>query len=212
MPIRLAWSPDGSMLYLQAVDGPVQEIESPRTHHIVSLLDGSSFPVPGEPDWAADYWLTKSDRSMPGSDLQIELETEQRIATATSSPMGGDLARGGAAGGGATVDDAVSAALNRQNVNVHLMSLHGQTIGEFVNSVIVPGLTYGWAPEGMDAIAYAAPNGGRIYLLDNTRKKQEIGGSKEGSLPAWSPDGTRLAWVQKDRAGYLLQVVDIGGS
>jgi dipeptidyl aminopeptidase/acylaminoacyl peptidase len=209
-PVRLAWSPDGSMLYLQTMEGTFGLSDTWHAHYIYSVLDGSSFAVPDEPDWAADYWLIKSDRAMPGEDVMIGLETEQRIETTTSSPMGGDLARGGTVGStGAQMEDAVNAALTRQQVNVHIMSLHGQRIGEFVNSVIVPGLTYGWAPQGMDAIAYAAPRDGKIYVLDNRRKKQEVDGSKDGMLPAWSADGGRLAWIQKDGRGLVLMVANL---
>ena len=43
----------------------------------------------------------------------------------------------------------------------------------FVNSVIVPGLTYGWAPEGMDALVYAAPRDGKIHILEKDLRGPE---------------------------------------
>ena len=35
-----------------------------------------------------------------------------------------------------------------QNANIRTMRLKGEVIGEWVNSVIVPGLTFGWSPAG----------------------------------------------------------------
>ena len=34
-------------------------------------------------------------------------------------------------------------------------------------------------------------------LLDQHKHKQTVSGVKDALLPAWSIDGTRLAWVQK---------------
>ena len=67
----------------------------------------------------------------------------------------------------------------------------------FVNTVIVPGLTYGWAPEGTKLIAYAAQKTGRVVVMDASGSKKEVPGSKEAILPAWSQDLGRLAWLQK---------------
>ena len=42
-------------------------------------------------------------------------------------------------------------------------------------------------------------------LLDQHKHKQTVSGVKDALLPAWSTDGTRLAWVQKTgRKKYTL--------
>jgi Tol biopolymer transport system component len=87
------------------------------------------------------------------------------------------------------------------------MRLAGETVGEFVNSVIVPGLTFGWGPKGSTVIAYAAQKSGRVVVMDAKGSKQEVAGSKDAILPAWSPDGSRLAWLQKDgKKKYELRI------
>jgi hypothetical protein len=90
------------------------------------------------------------------------------------------------------------------------MSLHGKTIGEFENTVIVPGLTFGWGPPTSRLIAYAAPPNGRVFIMDEKGKRRDVKDTKDSLLPAWSPDGTRLVWVRKDgRRKILLQVARV---
>ena len=126
--------------------------------------------------------------------------------------MGGDLARGGPAGGGrgTSSGDAIAAAYNQQRVPVHTMMLHGEIVAEYINSVIVPGQTFGWGPAGSKVIAYSAYKGGRLVIMDETGTKQEIDGTKNVVFPAWSPDSSRLAWLEKDgRKTYVLKTATV---
>jgi len=98
----------------------------------------------------------------------------------------------------------------REPVTVHMMVLKGKTIGEFVNAAIVPGRTFGWGPRGSKAIAYTAVKSGRVVLMDAEGAIREVDGSKDAILPAWSPDGTRLAWLEKDgRKKFVLKVAHV---
>lgn len=210
-PSRMAWSDDGSQIYVQTIEGPFNAPKSVR-HYLVSVTDGKVKDLKGEPEWFAAYWQAKSLKVSPDSPAaEIALSSENRVEKTTSVPRGGDLARGGAGGDtGTTSGEAIAAASNSQNVTVHTMKLHGQPIGEFVNSVIVPGLTYAWAPKGVNAIAYATPKGGKLVLMDVSGKKQEIDGTKDALLPMWSTDATRLAWLQKDgKKKYELKVAQV---
>ena len=211
-PSRLAWSPDGSQLYVQMLEGPFQA-PTKLTHHTFTIKDGKKTDVQGEPEWVSPYWTAKSGQASPDSpSFKIDLKSEVRTERTVSAPMGGELARGGTSGSGAgtgTGGDALAAAYNQQPVPVNTMLLHGEVVGEFVNSVIVPGLTFGWGPKGSHAIAYAAKNG-RVVLMDEKGNRQEIAGTKEALLPSWSPDGSKLAWLQKDgRKKYVLHVADV---
>jgi len=215
-PSRLAWSPDGSELYVQMMEGEFGKPAGAKFSHHVYKVDGGKHQSPSsEPDWVSAYWTAKSGQASPDAPtFKIELKSETRKQNTVSTPMGGDLARGGgggADGGTATAGDALAAAYNSQPVPVNTMLLHGQIIGEYVNSVIVPGQTFGWGPKTSKVIAYSAQKTGRIVIMDETAKRQEIDGTRDTLFPAWSPDGTRLAWLQKDGTKkFVLKVAKIG--
>lgn len=209
-PARLAWSPDGSQFYLQALEA-LGRPGAKAAHYVFDAASGARTEVMAEPDWAAAYWAAKSDKASPDvPGHEIGLESAQKVERTTSVPRGGDLARGGTSTAmGSSAEDAAMAANNRQNTMVHTMKLKGEPIGEF-ETFIVPGLTFGWGPAGAQAIAYAAKNG-RVFVMDSEGRKQEVRGSKDALLPAFSADASRLAWIQKDgRRKYLLRVVSVG--
>jgi hypothetical protein len=214
-PSRLAWSADGSRLYVQTMEGTFGQANAKLRHYVFAASNGSKDDVQAEPDWASAYWTTKSGQTSPdGPPLKIDLRTEQRREQTTASPRGGDLARGGTSiDTGTSANDGVAAAYNSQMVTVHSMLLKGETVGEFVNSVIVPGLTFGWGPQGSRLIAFTAPKSGRVVVMDEQGRKQEVAGSQDAILPAWSADGSRLAWLQKEGRGkFVLQVARVSSS
>ncbi len=227
-PFRLGWSPDGSQLYVQTLEGSWADANTGRAsaklHHYLFSMDisvgrnvssaATREDLQAAPDWFAAYWNGKNGQHAPDApELRIELQMETRKHVTTATPMGGDLAKGGGGGMGASAGDASAAAYNSQWVPVNKMVYRGEIVGEFVNSVIVPGLTYGWGPPGSGALAYAALNTGRITIIDYLGTRFVIGGTKDALLPGWSQDGTRLAWLQKDgRKKYLLYVATISSA
>lgn len=208
-PSRLAWSPDGAELYLQTLDGDFGRAGARTYHYTFDAANGRKKDLDAEPAWASAYWTTKSAQASPdGTGMKITLKSETRTTNTVSTPMGGALARGGTDPSvGAGASDGVSAAYNRQNLMVHSMVLNDEVLGEFVNSVIVPGLTFGWGPPGSKVIAYSTVKGGRVVVMDDKGVKKEVNDSRDAILPAWSPDATRLAWLQRDgRKKFVLQV------
>jgi hypothetical protein len=212
-PARLAWSPDGTELYLQTREGAFGQANAKLRHYVFAAANGSKRDLDAEPDWASAYWTAKSAQASPDDPgIKIELKTERRQQRTTSVPMGGDMARGGAstAETGTSAGDAGAAAYGSQAATAHLMQLKGVVVGEFVNSVIVPGLTFGWGPQGSRAIAFAAQKSGRVTVMDDRGGTHEIAGSKDAILPAWSADGASLAWLQPDgRKKFALQVARV---
>jgi hypothetical protein len=215
-PSRVAWSPDGSEIYVEMMEGQFGHRPAARfSHHTYKVENGSHRQVDAEPAWVAAYWTAKSGQASPDGELfKIDVKSETRTQKTVSTPMGGDLARGGGAGGDggtASAGDAMSAAYNQQAVPVNTMLLKGEVVGEYVNSVIVPGQTFGWGPAGSKVIAYSASKNGRLVVMDDNGTKQEIDNTKDVLFPGWSADGKRIAWLQRDgKKKYVLRIANIG--
>jgi hypothetical protein len=216
--IRLDWSADGNQFYLQTVEqdgsGGV------RVRHFLLELKGQQPRSTGDaPAWAQSYWQWKSAQAAPGlPSFKVTIEQQQKRLSATATPTGGDLARGGLdsggggrGGGGTTggVGDAVSAAQQSQMVNIVLLKLKGEIVGEFINTPTLPATTFGWGPERTGLIAFKTAEG-RLVIMDLQGHKAEVAGAKDVSLPAWTADGKRLAWLEKTgRNKFTLRVADV---
>jgi hypothetical protein len=196
---QIAWSPDGSELYVQTADG---DPAAPKLrHYTVPSAGGAIKGLDVPPDWALSFWTFKSDRFAPGiATLPIEVQQKAektKIGTGSGRP-------GAGAGGRGDVPVDISATAEGQMQNVVRLTFVGEPVGEFVNERPIPGLTFSWGPAFSGAIAYTNRDG-QLMLLDQKQHKQTVSGVKDALLPAWSIDGTRLAWVQKaGRKKYTL--------
>lgn len=212
-PARLSWSPDLKEMYLQMVErdgkGNVKSVK----HYVVTLDAKSMKSVDQEPAWASKYWLWKSGQASPAAPA-FRIKVDQRTETkrATAAPTGGDLAKGGTPDptAGTTLSDMASAANQTQVQNVFTLKLNDQILGEWVNEAVVPGTNFGWAPAPAHLVAYARPDGGPLTFLDDAGHKREVTGTKSVSLPAFSDDGTKLAWLtRKDKKHFALTVAAV---
>jgi len=202
---QISWSADGSQLYVQTITH-ANGTDIPL-HYLVTLADRAVKKVLLQPDWAKEYWTFKSDRSAPGIP-SIVIAVDQGMGV----KGGGELI---GVGGGSRFEPTTMTPNNVQ-INggtpgelITRLLLYGQIVSEFVDQDFVPGLMFGWGPNGTGAIAFTDRDG-RLSLLDGNSHKQTITGVKDATLPAWSTDGKRLAYARKTgRKKYSLIVVPL---
>lgn len=211
---QLAWSPDRTELYLQTYEPNKDASVKTLHHHILSVKTGAAKTVDAPPDWAQEYYGWKSGKTAPNDEtLSIDVSATKQRVSATSTPMGGDLASGGmdtGRGGGASAESVVSAAQQSSTQNVYTMRLKGEVVGEWIDAPIVPGLTFGWGPPGSGLIAFADKNGGHLVIMDKAGNKQRIDNTKAVVVPAWSADGNQLAYLQgKGGKKYSLVIAEV---
>lgn len=201
---QIGWAPDGSKLYIQTADGPAQ---SPKLrHYAVNVEGGAIANLDQQPDWANAYWAHKSDRSAPGiASLMIDLEQKfETLKTGTGQAGALDREANPAGGNVGNIDTLAKGNDQNQKQHVVRLTLLDQTISEFVNETPIPGLMFSWGPVKSGAIAYTDRDG-RLHLLDQQKHKQTVSVAKDALLPAWTLDGSRLAWAQKSgRKKYTL--------
>ena len=197
---QLAWSADGTQLYLQTYDPDRTALPREIFHYVIPAEGGTPQQVAAIPDWAQSYLAWKTAQAAPGDPaFKIELQEEKGISSATAMPMAGDMAKGGAAGGGPTgvpAETVMDMARQSQNTVTRRFRLKGETIGEWVNHPIIPGLTFGWGPAGSGLVAFSEKKGGTLIVMDNSGAKRKFEGTKNVAAPSWSADGSRLAYLE----------------
>ncbi len=214
-PVLLSWSPDGRQLAIGAVQRDRWANEK-SWFYVLTLGTSELVPAESEPGWAGAYWMLKSDLRCPGApEWRIEVETRVERVSATNAGSAGSVGQntGDPYGAGFLLGPQgqaiVQGAMQSQQVSTTTMKLKGTLVGEFVNTPAMPGLMYSWAPVGFSAIAYASGKRA-LTLMDRDGRRQEVRGTKGVLLPAWSPDGKRMAWLsQQGRGKFALMIADI---
>jgi hypothetical protein len=212
-PTQLSWSPDGTKLFLQTSERNSVGLMKNHRFFVLSAADAKAEPVDAPPAWATEYWTWKSNQFAPGSTrFGIEIKQDFKSVTATSSPMGGDLARGGtsadASGGGTSAGEVAAHAAQTQKQQVVSLTLKGENVGEFVGTQFLAGYTFGWSPRN-HLVAYSHTSG-RLAIMDEEGNKQQVDGTKGVILPAWSLDEKRIAFLQKsDKNKYDLFIANV---
>jgi hypothetical protein len=196
-PRKLCWSPDLSHMYLQTLEGTVP---SERLHHYLIASDGGdTTTLREEPEWAQSYWRYKSDRSAPGLpsvmiDVQEKLES---IKFGTGSAGAADRSSSGLGADNINAPQNLERAADHQKQDVVRLMLSDEPISVFVNERPIPGLLFSWGPSGTGLIAYVS-EAGQFVLMDHGKRRKPLPGFKSVLLPAWTVDGTRLAFLQKN--------------
>lgn len=179
---RVSWSPDSAYIHVQTSEN------GERLHdYIVAVLDREVSLAFGEPEWAAMYWSRKSDLAAPGIP-SMRIEVTQNNLRTKPTPFGP-----GGLNGAQTPDPRTPVDRYEFEVTVRLL---GEELGQWINDAPMAGDTFGWGPTGSGAIL-SADSKGRLTLMDQRKRKLSIPDVKGALMPAWSSDGTRIAYLLK---------------
>lgn len=210
VPTRLAWAPDGSTLYVRV--SQFDRWANEKASHAIVGLDGRTLsPANGEPPWAFRYWGWKSAPSSPADPKwRLSFDAREEQVRTTNVPMGGDIG-GFMSDAGAGYDElAQKAILANQKTRFERLMLNGRVIDETVNTSLVPGRRFGWSPPSRAIIA-VADRDGRLVLIARDGRTRTINGTRNVLLPAWSEDGTRIAFIERVKGDrYALRIVAVG--
>jgi hypothetical protein len=188
IPSCLAWSSTGDQLYLQTVD------DKATIRHYLVRVGTPPQATDGEPIWASTYWEWKSSRTVPGHrELVIQVSTRRDLDQIPSQDL-----HAKAAG----LDDSATATRGMADAGigartVRTLMLGDDAIGEYVDAPLVPGMTFGWSPEPLQSVAFVAHSGHLVLMDVVSRLKQEVPATAGVQLPAWSPDGSSIVFLQK---------------
>lgn len=195
-PSKLAWSPDGSLLYLQSRDGvgPAARYR----HFQIRLGRQGLASLDREPDWAAEYWHHKVTEAAPGMPwLAVDVHVDQQRTRV--APFAGGFASGGTATG--------SEAASTVTLSFVTLEYLGVEIGHWDADEPKTGVTFGWGPTGTGAMTFVDKRG-RLNLLDKERRQRTVARTEHVMLPAWSPDGNYIAFLEKrGRSRYTVMSI-----
>lgn len=204
--VGLAWSGDGSALYLRSAE--YDRWRNERAHHFVfDVASGKMTAADASPSWAASYWMWKSGYVAPGvPDMKLDTDTQSQMVTAVGTVRDGGLSQSRADPSRPQVAADYASA---QQVATVTIKLKGTIIVESVNKSVQPGAIWGWAPSPIGGLAYVDGKK-RLALADRSGRTMDVAGTADVMLPAWSPDGKRIAFVQKiDKKKYQVSVVEV---
>jgi hypothetical protein len=214
--VRLAWSADGSELYLQTIERDGRGNVKAARHYSISLAGQSLKSIDREPEWAAAYWTWKSGQASPAAAaFKISVDSEHKSVRSTAAPMGGAMAKGGTPdpSAGTTLGDVASAADQTQMQQVYTLKLKSETIGTWTNEPVMPGVNFSWSPAPLRYLVFAKREGGPLTIVDESGRKQELKGAKAALVPAWSNDGKRIAWLErKDKKKFDITVAEVAAA
>jgi hypothetical protein len=195
---RLSWSPDLATLYLQTAEGnpPAETLH----HYSIGVSGGAVAALDKEPDWAASYWAVKQDRVAPGLPGLV-IEVTQGTENIKNGPgAAGMLDRGASrdpgSGSNPSADGLARAAMGTDHASVVRLTLQGTEIATWTNDRPIPGTRFSWGPNLGGALVHVGDKG-QLVFLDQQKQRQVVSKVKDAVLPAWSADGTRVAYLQK---------------
>jgi len=158
---RLAWAPDGAMLYLQTAEGspPLEALH----HYSIAVAGGTISPLPEEPEWAARYWAVKQDRVAPGLEslvIDVVQGTENvKNGVGQAGVLDRESSPDAVARGNPSVDSLANGNMGNERAKVARLSLLGTDIATWTNERPTPGMRFSWGPAGRGALVYVGDQG-----------------------------------------------------
>jgi hypothetical protein len=205
---RVAWSPDGVWIYVRMSTFDRWSNETVR-HLLVETQGKRVQDLGDEPSWLPRYWNTKSALTSPAvASWRIRIDTREEQVRTTNVPREGNIGQHGDPSAG--MDDVVRKAANSsQKTLFENYVLNGRVISSAINDHVAPGRAFAWAPQPVALIAFVDAKG-RLQLMTQAGATREVRGARKPSLPAWSEDGRRLAFVQSSAtSNCVVKVVEI---
>ncbi len=204
-PVELAWSADGKF-YVQTAEGDAPHVK--LRHYLVAVGGRSPESIGSEPDWATEYWTFKSTRNTPGRpDLIIDVRDRvehNRIPTQSLAQKAKGTENG-------SIGGLMEAANDYKNgAEVRTLVLADHVISTLIDKPLVPGTTFGWSPANLRAVAYVDERH-RLRVFEYvTGEDLEVQGTQDVLLPAWSPQGDKIAFLERTgRNKYALNQISI---
>ncbi len=205
---RMAWSADGAWIYVRMSTFDRWSNETVR--HLLVETQGKRIQDLGdEPSWLPRYWNTKSALASPTvPSWRIKIDTREGQVRTTNVPREGNIGQHGDPTAG--LDETVRKAANSsQKVSFEDYVLNGRVVASAINDHVAPGRTFAWAPPPLALVAFVDAKW-RLMLMNQAGATREVKGAKKPSLPAWSEDGRRLAFVQATTlSNCVVKVVDV---
>jgi hypothetical protein len=199
-PAQLAWSDSEDELYLQTVEGTTAGALTIR-HYLLQKDRGPAL-LESQPLWAQEYWKWKSAKSYFG-DPMMTIEVDSRRETVDPIRDRNTAYLNSEAYAPATLE---AKATGGSHI-VNRLILKGHIIGEFIDEDVFPGYTFSWSPNLLGLIAFRARNG-HLSIMDLAGATQTADEGKDVLLPAWSPSGELIAYLERHgRKRFTVHVV-----
>ena len=206
-PVLLAMADDGR-IFLRTAE--TDRFGNERRKNYVAASPKSPWvQVDEQPAWAAMYWIWKSGTAAPGlPTLKFHIETREKGTLATGSTSQADGVDNPYRADPSSNQVAHDTA-SYQKVVTTTVTLKGQLVFEGQNKPFAPGVSFGWAPPPMGALAFADAKK-RLVVVDRDGHRKDVDGAVDVLLPGWTADGRHIFYLQKSGGKkYSLMMVDV---
>jgi hypothetical protein len=207
-PVSLCWSPDDSQLFIYAErvvvpKGGAADVAVRKGYFLLSSTGADLQETEAQPPWAGPYWDYKSSLTSPEG-TKLEKGGSERVESVYR--MSGKIVERPWFPFRKASEQAQQNA-ETSGLPSRVSEMRSRDPGP---SLFYPGMTYSWSPPGGRTIAYY--DDFKVSLLSEDGKTSRKIASGDLYLPAWSHDGTRIAFVRIPESHiWEIHVVELSG-